>query len=340
MRFAETTSTGKLWIDAVSSRCSLRHVAGESRWQVAMQIARWLWLLPRQTRWLRALDARRTTRQAARTDPRLYERWHRPYISTHFDMDTRRRMVSAHYDFVMQRFPARVCQRLVQGYGVRMASLRLEGTSQVHLHLGKPSRGDDGEMSLLLLTDDKDVLASCILTFDCGNSVIIGRMQGAGAHTPFAATSLFVQGSHGLRPEELLMSLVRKLAEVHGLTRIRAVATSACIPGSSHRIDADKDDDFWREQGGRPTDGGCHELPLLLVQPACTAGSRSRREKRQRREAFRQQACDVFAAAFRLEAGSQRSDAATPSTRTPCRTGSAEATRLAPDRHDIFAAGF
>lgn len=298
MHFAETNSVGKLWMDAVRSRWSLRRAAGESRWQLAMHMVRWVLLFRRQTRWLRLLDARKTTQQAAKTDPRLYERWHRPYISTHFDLDSRRRIVSSHYAFVMRRFPAQLRQRIAQGHGVRMASLCLEGASLVHLHLGKPSRGDDGELSLSLLTQDKEVLASCILTFDRCNSVIIGKIQGAGPHTPFAATSEFMRGSHGLHPKDLLISLVRELAALRGLKRILAVTSSARIGTSPEGIAADKDDAFLREQGGLPAEAGCHELPLSLIPIVCTEGSRSRSEKRQRREAFRQQACKTFAAAF------------------------------------------
>jgi hypothetical protein len=44
-------------------------------------------------------------------------------------------------------------------------------------------------------------------------------------------------------------------------------------------------------------------LPLSLVQVPCADGPRSRREKRQQREAFREKACAAFAAAFRTTDG-------------------------------------
>jgi uncharacterized protein VirK/YbjX len=282
------------------SRWSLRRAAGESRWQLAMHMARWLRLFLRQTRWLRSLEARETLRQAARADPRLYERWHRPYISTHFDLDTRRRIVGMHYAFLMRRFPAALRERIVMGQSACIASLPLEGASVAHVHLRKPTRGEAGELSLLLLTEDKEALASCVLTFDEADSVLIGAMQGAGPHTPSAATRGFIQGSHGLHPEALLVSLVRELAALHDLKHVRAVAASACVAGSSRGVASGNGDAFWQEHGGAPTEPGCLELPLSHVEPPCAEGSHSRREKRQRREMFRRETCAAFADAFRV----------------------------------------
>ena len=299
MRIAQMNTTGMLWLEALRRRWSLRLTAGESRWQFVVHMAGWMRLFIRQTRWLRALDERDTLRRAAQADPGLYERWHRPYISTHFDGDTRRRIVSSHYAFVMRRFPARLGERIVSGGSARLATLRLDGATGAYLSLRKPSRGDAGELSLLLLTLDKQVLASCILTFDRSDSVIVGAVKGAGPHTPAEASREFIQASHGLHPTDLLVSLVRELAALHGLKRIRAVASSARVAGVSHGPDADGDDAFWRAQGGVPSSSGCLELPLSLMRAPCADGPRSRREKRQQREAFREKACAAFAAAFR-----------------------------------------
>jgi uncharacterized protein VirK/YbjX len=303
MGIAQRSTAGMLWLEALRRRWSLRRTVGESRWQFVVRMAHWVRLCVWQTRWLRALDGRETLRRAARADPGLYERWHRPYISTHFDGETRRRIVRSHYAFVMRRFPARLGERIVAGGSARLATLRLDGASGAYLSLRKPSRGEAGELSLLLLTLDKQVLASCILTFDRCDSVIIGAVGGAGPHTPVEAVREFIQAGHGLHPTDLVVSLVRELAALHGLKRIRAVASSARVAGAWQREDADDDDTFWQQQGGLPAESGCYEVPLSLVRVACVDGPRSRREKRQQREAFRDKACAAFAAAFRVTDG-------------------------------------
>lgn len=333
MRFAHTNRAGMLWLDALRRRWSLRRAAGESRWQLAAQMVSWAWLFNRQTRWLRSLDDRESMRRAAQADPRLYERWHRPYISTHFDLDTRRRIVSSHYAFVRRHFPARLAERIVLGGGARLTTLRLDGLPGAYLCLRKPSRGEAGELCLLLLTRDKEVLASCTLTFDRGDSVIIGAM-GSGTAS-FEAAREFIQGSHGLAPTDLLVSLVRELAALHGLKRIRAVAASARVVGALPGVGADGDDAFWREQGGVPASSGCHDLPLSLVQAPCTDGARSRREKRELREAFRREACAAFAAAFRTSPADATVAMARDATRT-IRAGSSSGRAAAPG---LLAAG-
>jgi uncharacterized protein VirK/YbjX len=312
MGIEQITLAVRLWMDAMRSRWSLRRASGDSRWQLALHMTSWVRLFIRQTQWLRSLHARETMWCAAKADPRLYERWHRPYVSTYFDVDERRRIVNAHYAFVMRRFPAWLSGRIVLGGGARLTTIRLEDTSLVHLHLRKPSRGDAGELNLLLLTEDKDVLASCILTFDRRDSVIIGALRGASPHAPPEATRGFIRGSHGLHPAELLVSLVRELAALHGLKRIRAVTSAACVGHSPHEGGIDGSDAFWEAQGGVIAGSGCHALPLSLAQAPCVEGPRSRHEKR---EAFRREACEAFASAFRPAAGSSSAGAEMPAAR-------------------------
>lgn len=326
MRIEQFSRTTRLWMEALRSRWSLRQASGDGRWQLALHMTSWLRLCIRQTQWLRSLHAREAMWRAAQADPRLYERWHRPYISTHFNAAARRRIVNAHYDFVMRRFPAWLAERIVLGGGARLTTLRLEDAADVHLHLRKPSRADAGELSLLLLSDDKDVLASCILTFDRRDSVTIGALRGAGPHAPFEATREFIRGSHGLHPKDLLVSLVRELAALHGLKRIRAVTAAACVGQSGADADgadmegadvegAASGDAFWEAQGGVSAGAGCHALPLSLIPAPCAEGPRSRREKQQRSEAFRREAGEVFAAAFRRSTGTQPAAAETAASR-------------------------
>jgi len=328
-------ASGALWLDAMRRRWSLRRVAGESRWQLLLRTVHWLRLGARQTDWLRAVEAHEPLRQAALVDPRLYERWHRPCISTGFDVETRQRAIASHYAFLSHCFPPRLYERIVLGGGARIASLRLDDASLVHLHLRKPSRADAGELVLLLLTDDKAVLASCALTFDRADSVTIGSLRGAGRHTPFEATREFMQGSHGLHPGDLLMALVREMAALFGLDRVRAVsAGAACVARLPGGVDA-----FWREHGGMPTEHGCHELPLVMAPVVFAEGPRSRHERRLWRDAFLREACATFARAFRGRPlpGSVVADVACEVP--PARGRGGVPVRAAADRGGLLAAG-
>lgn len=213
----QSKSVGRLWLEAVRRRWSLRLAAGESKRQLAWLMLRWLCLYPRQTQWLRAVDDCAAMRQAALNDPRLYERWHRPCISPRFDAAARRRIVAAHYAFVRHHLPARMRDRVLHGQDIRVATLRLEGEAPVSLHLRKPARAEAGELALLLLTGDKTVLATCALTFAGDEGLLVASMPSPAPQADEAALRAFLRGSHGLHPRELLHVLARELAALHQL---------------------------------------------------------------------------------------------------------------------------
>lgn len=258
MKSTPSKAITRLWLEAARSRWSLRLAAGESAWWLAWRMLCWLYVFPRQTRWLQAVDASPAMRQAARTDPRLYERWHTPFISPRFGPDARCRIVAAHYAFVQQHFPARMRRRVLHGQDVRVATLRAKGEVPVSLHLRKPARAEAGELALLLLTGEKTVLATCALTFAGHDGLLVAPMPPPAPQADDATMRAFLRGSHGMHPRALLEVLTRELAALHQL---------ACV------------------QVG-PLQPGCHEA-THRHDTAPTPG-----------QAFCRDACDAFLAAF------------------------------------------
>jgi uncharacterized protein VirK/YbjX len=218
----QSKSACRLWLEAVRSRWSLRLAAGEGAWRLAWRMLRWLRWFSRQTQWLRTVDGSAAMRQAARADPRLYERWHRPYVSPRFAPDARRRIIAAHYAFVEHRLPARMRERILRGHDVRLATLRLAGAAPASLHLRKPARAEAGELALLLLDVDREALASCVLTFGGEQGLLVAPPQGALSHAGDAAIRAFLRGSRGVHPQALLHALVRALAAHYGLACVHA----------------------------------------------------------------------------------------------------------------------
>lgn len=218
MGVRQPKSTGRLWLEALRRRWSLRLAAGERSWHFAGLVLRWLGHLPQQARWLREVEACPAMRQAAAADPRLYERWQQPCISSNFDAATRRRVIAAHYAFVQQRLPVRMRERLLRGQDVRLATLSLGSEAPVSLHLRKPAQAEAGELALLLLHGDRSVLAACALTFAGRAGLLLATLpQPLTAVAGEAARRAFLRGTHGLAPEPLLHALVRELAGLHEL---------------------------------------------------------------------------------------------------------------------------
>jgi uncharacterized protein VirK/YbjX len=247
--------------------------------------------LPRQMAWLRFLDGSEAMRQAVRADPGLLGRWHRTFVSRELGAPARQRILEAHYRFLLERFPPRLRDKLLRGHDVRLGTLRLRDGTPVHLHLRKPAARAMGELGLFLLNGDKEVLSSCTFTFGGEEGLLIGAMQGAWPFLGREPVRVFTRGSHGVRPKALLLTLVRVLARLYGIERLRGVAKA------SHPfvelIHADYDG-FWRENGGVPGEHGFYELPRFGNRRPVRVLPSKRRAARRRREQFLDEARSVF----------------------------------------------
>lgn len=283
----ETTAPYALWLRAWRAS----RAGGPLRSEV--RLYRWLRHFPRQVRWLEYLQSSDALRQAAEADPKLYDRWHRGYISRHFAANERLRIIDAHYSFLLDRFPRRMRERIIKGHDVRVAMLRLENATPAYLHLRKPVNGNAGELGIYLLNEYKEALASCVVTFAGAQGLLIGSIQGAWSYMADESTREFVRGSCGLHPKDLLLSLVRALAHCHGIEEIRAVAQAAQVA----RGDSPSHDTFLQAHGGLLTEAGCYDLPLDDPRHP-QAASQRRRLLEQRRETFRHEACALLMRAF------------------------------------------
>ncbi|WP_266171454.1 DUF535 family protein [Dyella subtropica] len=253
--------------------------------------------LARQIQWLRILDDSEVMQRAVKADPGLYERWHLPYISQGFSAGARYRLIAAHYAFLLQRFPVRLRDKILKGHDVRIGTLRLRHGEMVHLHVRKPVTRAVGELGLFLLTNDKKVLSSCVVTFGGDEGLLIGSLQGSWPFMGKQPIREFTRGSHGLRPKNLLLSLVRALARFYGVERVRGVSRAGHVLALSGLIKADVDG-FWRESGGVPGENGCYELPRYESLRRMGTLPSKRRAARRRREQFRDEACALFLKAF------------------------------------------
>lgn len=247
--------------------------------------------LPRQLAWLRFLDSSEAVRQAVRADPGLYGRWHAPSISRELDAAARLRILEAHYRFLLERFPPRLRDKLLRGHDVRIGALRMRDGELVYLHLRKPAVRAMGELGLYLLTADKEVLSSCSFTFGGEEGLLIGAMQGSWSFLGRKPIRSFTRGSHGVRPKDLLLTLMRVLSRLYGIERLRGVAQAA-HPFAAH-IHADYDS-FWRENGGVRGEAGLYELPRFGTRRPVRLLPSKHRAARRRREQFLDEARAVF----------------------------------------------
>lgn len=241
----------------------------------------------RQAQWLRLVGASRAMRAAAESNPRVYERWQSHYISRSFDMPTRARLIEAHYRFVAREFPERLSSRLLKGHDVRLATLPLGEGDVAYLHARAPEHECTGELGLFLLNGDKEVISSCTITFGGDDGLLIGAVRGSWAYLGRGAIARFTRATGGVRPRDLLLSVVRALARHYGFARLRGVGHEAHPLDRRAGVTVAAYDRFWRRHGGVVGVDGCYDIPLV-DGPAGFAGN----------DAFRREACDVALKTF------------------------------------------
>ncbi|URX63921.1 VirK/YbjX family protein [Luteibacter anthropi] len=249
--------------------------------------------LPRHAAWLKLVGSSRTMRAAAELNPRLYERWQPHYISRDFDLAARARMVDAHYRFISKELPERLSRRLLKGHDVRLATLPLGGGEMAYLHARAPENESCGELGLVLLNGDKEVIASCAITFAGEEGVLLGALRGPWACLDRSAMLPLIRASGGLRPRDLLFAVVRALARHYGFRRLRGVSAEAHPLGRRAGVTMAAYDRFWRRHGGIAGDHGCYELPLVSVA----------NDESGERETFRHEVCEVTLRAFTRATG-------------------------------------
>jgi uncharacterized protein len=233
-------------------------------------------------------------------DPRLFERYQHRYINLGFDAATRLALVHGHYEFIIRRWPAALVEAVYVGRAHRIGQLTLRDGSQVDIVLkAPPVKGLEGELGIYLCDTDGTALSSVILTIAHeGRSLLVGCVQGAKASEGKEAVRDLTRQCHGLRPKNLLLSLVYAVAQTYNSERVRGVGQA--VHPFAHKQDKIKSDynGFWHEVGGVAASDGMFDLPAReAVRDAADVDSKHRSAFR-RREALRAQAMDMLATAL------------------------------------------
>lgn len=232
-------------------------------------------------------------------DPRLYERPQHHYISRGLSAAKRFEIIESHYRFVASAFPARLMRSVyVRGYA-SLGRLPLKDGSEVESRLSIPTgRSREGELALYLLQADGSPLSSMIFTVAAnGLSLLIGCIQGPTGDLGRDAVREFTRQSYGLRPKNLLLSMLYALVGAVRIDQVFGVSNEAHPFAGSGKIKANYDS-FWQECGGMLSDDGFYYLPSHEpVRDEAQVESKHRSSFR-KREALRHQACELIYQTF------------------------------------------
>jgi uncharacterized protein VirK/YbjX len=248
-------------------------------------------LHPLQTpAWLRLLNSHPAFSDYVRNCPRFLYKVYRPYSSHTLAPEDRLELIRAHYDFVFRRGLGQIVSRASMGPVVLAAC---EGKSGLpyEIQLRTVTMFDrEGELVLQLAQDGKVIytVAFTVAPRAGRPALSIGCVQGGKLDDAREAIRLATRDLHGLRPKQLMVSLVRQLGFEYGCERMHLVSNRNRViyKAIRHgRVLADYDL-LWEELGAAKNAGGDYELDCApLAAPDLEAiPSKKRSEARKRHE--------------------------------------------------------
>jgi uncharacterized protein VirK/YbjX len=252
-------------------------------------------------RWLKLLNSHPAFSDYVQNWPRFLYKIYRPYLTNTLDMDARLVALTSHYQFVFQRGLGPIVAQASHA-GLTLAAC--EGKSgtryQVRLRaVGTLER--EGDLALQLCQDGT-LLYTVAFTFSWrgeGMAVSIGCIQGARDEGTLEAIRIATRELHGVRPKQLLVTLVRELGFAFGCGRLYLVSNANRVVHSAlrqGRVRADYDQ-LWHELGAELQADGDYMLACAPLAPLALEdiASKKRAEARRRHALVASLAADVTA---------------------------------------------
>ena len=248
-------------------------------------------LHPRQTpRWLHLLNAHPAFSEYVRNCPRFLYKVYRPYISHALDANERLEAIRAHYDFMFRRGLRETLARASVG-PVVLAEAAGKSGLPYQVQLRTVNMFDrEGELVLQLTQDDKTLytVAFTVAPRDGRLAVSVGCIQGGKTEDAREAIRTATRELHGIRPKQLMATLVRQLGHEYGCERMVLVSNRNRVIYKAirnGRVLADYDQ-LWDELGARKRGDGDWELDCAPVAAPDldSIPSKKRSEARKRHE--------------------------------------------------------
>ena len=248
-------------------------------------------LHPRLTpHWLHLLNSHPAFSDYVRTCPRFLYKVYRPYISHALAPDERLAAIRSHYLFMFRRGLGQTMARASLGPVVLAEAAGRSGLPY-QVQLRTVDRFDrEGECVLQLTLDDRAIytVAFTVAPRDGRPALSIGCVQGGKTEDAREAIRIATRELHGIRPKQLLVSLVRQLGHEYGCERMLMVSNHNRVIYKAirnGRVLADYDA-LWEELGARRRADGDYEMDCAPLAPPDLEqiASKKRSEARKRHE--------------------------------------------------------
>jgi uncharacterized protein VirK/YbjX len=249
--------------------------------------------------WLEFLNSHPAFSEYLRTYPKFLYKVYRPYNSHALTPRARLDAIRAHYQFVFRRGLGQTIARASLG-PVVLAETAGKSGLPYRIELRTVNMFDrEGELALQLTQDGKAIytVAFTLAPRDGVPAVNLGCLQGGKTEDAREAIRIATRDLHGIRPKQLMVSLVQQLGHDYGCARVVMVSNRNRViyKAIRHgRVLADYDQ-LWEELGARVRADGDYELDCApLAAPSLEQiVSKKRSEAKKRHELVRAMAESV-----------------------------------------------
>jgi uncharacterized protein len=267
------------------------HLRGVRRVREIAKIRIRALLNPRQAPpWLHLLNSHPAFPEYVRNCPRFLYKVFRPYNSNVLTPDERLETIRAHYQFIFGRGLGQTVARASQG-PVALAEVAGKSGMSYRIELRTVNMFDrEGELVLQLAQQGKVVytVAFTVAPREGRPALSIGCIQGGKTDDAREAIRLATRDLHGIRPKQLMATLVRQLGHAYGCERMLMVSNRNRVIYKAIRhghVLADYDQ-LWEELGARRRPDGDYEMACAPLAPPDLERipSKKRSEARKRHE--------------------------------------------------------
>jgi uncharacterized protein len=223
-------------------------------------------------------------------DPRLLERHMHRYVNTTWQRKQRLQNLIRHYQFVLLRLPKTLFNSIYAYGHASLGMLVAKDGTLLGLCMRPPIfMGCEGELCLQLNDVNGHPLYRIVFSIvgkQCPR-IVIGCLQGPSGEDAREVVRALTRNLHGMRPKQLMLSLVYAFAEHYGIDQIVAISNAAHPLRHAGRPLHSDYDAFWEEQRGTAVDGGWYALPSAQTHKSVADVPSNHRSAFRRREALR-----------------------------------------------------
>ncbi|WP_051971810.1 DUF535 family protein [Massilia sp. 9096] len=249
--------------------------------------------------WLALLNSHPAFSEYLRNYPKFLYKVYRPYVSHALTPGQRLETISAHYAFMFRRGLGQTIARASLG-PVVLAEVAGKSGLPYQVHLRTVNMFErEGDLALQLVQDGKVLytVAFAVAPRDGVPAISVGCIQGGRTEDAREAIRTATRDLHGIRPKQLMASLVQQLGHDYGCKRMVMVSNRNRVIYKALRLGcvlADYDQ-LWNELGARKRVDGDFELDCVPVGAPDLEqiASKKRSEAKKRYELVRAMALQV-----------------------------------------------